>query len=100
MRDLSAYLSQHLGFDLFVGAESLDHAILLVESRNIIVHNRGIVNEIFRSRVPNTIAVVDQPLVLDTHQIFGDLEFFALSVTDADARAVEKFGLPVVPAPS
>jgi hypothetical protein len=93
MRDLAAYLSERLGFELFSQSEHLERAIRIVESRNIIVHNRGRVSELFCSRVPNLPVVVGQPLELDTDQIFEDLEFLTLSVNDADTRAIRKFKL-------
>jgi hypothetical protein len=41
MRDLNQFLSRKLGFELFQNKDALEHAILLVEIRNIIVHARG-----------------------------------------------------------
>jgi hypothetical protein len=100
MRDLAAYLSHRLGFELFSDPEHLERAIGIIECRNIIVHNRGRVNEVFRSRVPSVPAAVGDPLEIDTDQIFENLEFLALSVYDADARAVQKFTLSAVPGPT
>lgn len=97
MRDLSAYLSDRLGFELFPKPESLERAVRIIESRNIIVHNRGLVNELFLSRAPRASANVGEPLDLDTDLIFDDLEFIALSVYEMDARAVQKFNLSAVP---
>jgi len=94
MRDLSTYLTERLGFDLFPKPESLERAVRIIETRNLIVHNRGIVNELFLSRLPTTPAAVGEPVTLDTLQIFSDLEFIALSVYEADACGVEKFSLP------
>lgn len=97
MRDLSAYLSERLGFELFPQAEDLERAVRIIESRNLIVHNRGIVNDLFLSRVPSTAGKVGEPLTFDTNQIFDDLEFIALSVYSVDDRAVRKFRLSAVP---
>jgi hypothetical protein len=97
MRDLAAYLSNRLGFDIFSGCEQLERAIRIIESRNVIVHNRGRVSELFRSRVPSVPVVIGEPLKLDGHGIFGDLEFLTLSVIEADARAVQKFELQADP---
>lgn len=100
MRDLSAYLSERLGFELFPNALNLERAVRTIEFRNLIVHNRGIVNDLFLSRVPGEAGKVGEPLNLDTDQIFDDLNFIAVSVYDVDSRAVEKFRLPVGPHPT
>ena len=96
MRDLSAYLSDRLAFELFPKPEHLERAVRIVESRNLIVHNRGLVNELFLSRVPGVSAKVGERLDLDSNQIFDDLEFIALLVYEADARAIKKFKLSAV----
>ncbi len=96
MRDLSAYLADRLGFELFTKPENLERAVRIIESRNLIVHNRGLVNDLFLSRVPSASAKIGEPLDLDTDQIFDDLEFIALSVYEVDDRAVQKFSLSAV----
>jgi hypothetical protein len=99
MRDLSKYLSERIGFDLTRKPEDLERAVRIVEARNIIVHNRGIVNEIFLKRTSGWSAKIGEPLQLSTNQVFDDLEFISQTVYDIDARAVEKFGLSSVPKP-
>ena len=93
MADLSEYLSERLAFDLFPNPDGLEQASRIVELRNLIVHNRGIVNARFLSRTRDTSASAGQALNLDSDRVLEDLKFLALSVNDADARAVEKFGL-------
>src|ERR1035438_8008968 len=100
MRELSTYLSERLGFDLFTDAEQLERAIGIVEARNIIVHNRGRVSKIYCSRVPKVAVAIGEPLTLDNHQIFEDLEFLMLVVKETDLRAVHKFDLPKIPKPT
>jgi hypothetical protein len=47
---LNDVLLSELGFELFPLEEDLKRAILIVETRNIIVHNRAIVNDIYLKR--------------------------------------------------
>src|SRR5260221_6988835 len=44
MRDLQKDLSEKLSFELFPSPESLVRAVRVIEIRNLLVHNRGIVN--------------------------------------------------------
>lgn len=99
MRDLAEYLTDRLSFDLFPKPDDLERAVRIIESRNLIVHNRGIVNDVFLSRVPSTTANVGNPIGLNTDQIFDDFEFIALSVYQTDDRAVQKFSLSAIQRP-
>jgi hypothetical protein len=47
LRDLSQYLRERVGFDLFGSDEHFEGAARLVELRNLVVHNRGVVNRTF-----------------------------------------------------
>jgi hypothetical protein len=100
MRDVSKYLSDHIGFDLTKAPDDLDRAVRIIEARNLIVHNRGIVNEIFLRKTADLSAKIGEPLELSNDQIFDDLDFIAKTVYDVDVRAVQKFGLSPVPKPS
>lgn len=94
MKDLHRYVADKMGLDLYPDDQDLNRAIRLIESRNLIVHNRGLVNEHFLSRVPDSSAKLDGPLPLSTDEIFEDLEFLLSSVQSIDARAIQKFNLP------
>ncbi|HDY86853.1 MAG TPA: hypothetical protein ENH82_01920 [bacterium] len=96
MCDLTEYLSARLSFKLFPKQDDLEHAVKIIESRNIIVHNRGIINNLFISRVHNDNYTLGEYLNLDTDQIFDDLEFLAIAVYDIDLRSSDKFGLKCV----
>jgi hypothetical protein len=95
MRDLAAYVSDRLGFVMFVDADKLNNAFRIIESRNLIVHNRGIVNELYLSRVGSSPAPLGVPIPMDPNRVLDDLEFLEAAVRDIDARAAAKFGLPV-----
>jgi hypothetical protein len=93
MRDLAQYLSKTLGFELFQEQDSLERAILLVEMRNAIVHNRGIINETFLRRVPPSLVPHGKQLRFSVNDLGRHVEFLAQSVADIEHRAHDKFGV-------
>jgi hypothetical protein len=94
MRDLQKDLADRLGFELFVSAESLSHAIRIIEVRNLIVHNRGIVHRLFQTRTGDSKVVVGSPVEVNMQNtMVDDLNFLANSVVEMDERAAVKFGL-------
>lgn len=97
MRKLSTYLSNQLAFDLFDTKDTAEAIVEIVEIRNIIAHNRGIVNKIFVSRVRHSYLTVGQPVPIDESIAMGAINTLADSVIDVDARGINKFRLPTVP---
>ncbi|MEK6300902.1 MAG: hypothetical protein AABO41_09295 [Acidobacteriota bacterium] len=95
MRDLSKDLSTKIGFNLFEGEEALARAVRIIEVRNLIVHNRAIVNRLFLSRLPDFTASLGDRVDLQGNAVLDDMEFLDSSVSDIDRRAVEKFVLPL-----
>ena len=93
MRDLTDFLSRKLGFELFEQASLLNRAILLVEIRNVFVHNRGIVNDTFLQRVPDSSFPLGKQIKLTINDVKEHIEFFTKSVSDIETRAHEKFGV-------
>jgi hypothetical protein len=93
MREVAAWLQERLGLTLFDDGRGLDRAVRFVEVRNLIVHNRAVVNEIFRSRVPDHPAKLGEGLKFDVDDVFDDLEFLGMAVASIDERAVSKFHL-------
>lgn len=94
MRDLADELAERLGFILYVDQDDLKRAIRLIEIRNLIVHNRGLVNRLFLSRIPDYPAALGKQIELDGPMVVGAIGFLAQSVTDIDTRASAKFALP------
>lgn len=101
MRDLASYFQERLGLKLFDSNDDFQRAVFLIEVRNIIVHNRGMVNLIFKSRVPWFPIELGEPikLKLDSDHpeddVFAHVAFLAKSVREIDQRAAEKFRLPL-----
>lgn len=92
MRDLAKDLSKRIGFELFERAEDLERAVRIIEVRNLVVHNRGIVNRLFLSRLPGYAQLGDR-LEMEGKEVLNDMEFLAQSVANIDKRAGEKFRL-------
>jgi hypothetical protein len=93
MANLSTTLEKELGFSLFAQPEDLKRAVLLIEQRNLIAHARGVVNEIFLQRVPNSIYREGETIKMDAITLTQDLLFLAKAIAELDVRAVAKFGI-------
>lgn len=96
MRKLNTYLAEKIGFQLIPNGQELDKTVRIIESRNLIVHNRGIVNELFLSRVPSSKESLGDRLKLDSDFIFLGQKFLCERVQHIDFNAVMKFSLPFV----
>lgn len=97
MRELASNLRDALGFDLFASDDELEHAVRVIEDRNLIVHNRAVVNRTYVRRVPDADTGVGERLTFEFEGVFRDIEFLAEAAVHADARAATKWGLPRVP---
>lgn len=92
-RDLAQFLSRKLGFELFQDDESLERAVLLVELRNLIVHARGIVNDIFVRRVTKPPVPSGKKIRLTMSDVQAHIEFLDDSVSNIEGRAHDRFGI-------
>jgi hypothetical protein len=93
VRDLQQDLIDKLGFQLFLSASDLTRAVRIIEMRNLVAHNRGVVNSVFKRRTGDSSATVGQRLKLDAKAVFSDLEFLSGLAKDIDHRAALKWGL-------
>jgi len=94
LHDLAKFLSKRIGLDLFPTPTTMKIAVELIEERNLIVHNRGIVNQIFVSRLPEYADELGKPLELSVTDNSVSSMFLNISALDIDARARKKFDLP------
>ncbi len=67
----------------------------IVETRNLLVHNRGTINAIFKTRVPSASGELGTPIGVNMIQFLDDSDVLARAVTDLDVHAATKFRLPV-----
>lgn len=96
MRELSDYFKKDLGLELFKSYKDFESAVRLIELRNIIVHNRGIVSNTFKKRLPDYPASVGESIKFDPGTVVDDAVFLSKSVDNIDIRAIDKFSLPCV----
>lgn len=92
MKDLQKDLKEKLGFEIFPSSEALSRAVEIIEIRNLIVHNRGVVNRTFQARTGDSSTNINNRL-RDAVRVTSDLDFLGHSVLDIDERAAQKFGL-------
>jgi len=97
MRDLRGTLLRELDFDLFPVDERLDRAVLIIEDRNLIVHNRGVINDVYVRRTAAEWAKVGGRQIVALLCAQRCMRFLAHAASDIDQRAVHKFGLPNKP---
>jgi hypothetical protein len=94
LRDLAKEVESDLGLALFPEPGALDRAVSIVEARNLIAHNRGVINAIYLRRTSGD-GIVGERIRIDLDFVFGSLEFLVDAAGAVDNRAVCKFRLPV-----
>jgi hypothetical protein len=68
----------------------------IIATRNIVVHNRGIVNEIYKALVPSSQLKIGDLRGLTEADLKSMVEVIRKTCKTTDALVVEKFGLPVL----
>lgn len=93
---LAQYFKKNLDLVLFTKDSYALNASLCVDLRNIITHNRGIVNRFFIHRNPQFADDLGKRVVIndkDSREMLGTLGYCARQL---DLRAVKKFGLETI----
>jgi hypothetical protein len=93
---LAKYFEKKLDIPLFASDAQAATAALCVDIRNIITHNRGIVNRFFIQRNPRFRDDLGKKVVLEeseTREMLGTLGYCARQL---DLRAIKKFGLETI----
>lgn len=93
---LAKYFKKNLDLVLFTKDADSANASLCVDIRNVITHNRGIVNRFFIHRNPGFAADLGKRIVLDDKQQRGMLGTLGYCARQLDIRAVKKFGLMTI----
>lgn len=95
IKDLVSYLSKQFTFDLFTSTENSEKMSLINQYRNLIIHNRGIVNRKFLASIPKNAKVykIGDKIEIKHDVVFGYIEFLTKSVFDIDKRSTKKFHL-------
>jgi hypothetical protein len=69
----------------------------VIATRNIIVHNRGAVNEIYKSLVPSSPLEIGQVRSLSEEELKSMMKILVETCKKTDSLAIQKFALPVIP---
>jgi hypothetical protein len=91
--ELATELKKSMKFELFEKKVDLETAVLINALRNLIVHNRAVVNRAFLRRAPGFPGQLGQTLDFSADQVLEYVTFLGRSATDIDARAIAKFKL-------
>jgi len=97
MEDLASYLASRLKWSLFVSSQERDRIVKLVERRNLIVHNRGVINDLFRRRYPGESVDRDGRIKVSVEDVRRDFAIIARSAYSLDRRTAIKFTLGTGP---
>ena len=99
LRELADYIKGHMGFDLFPVPADLEKASLIVEFRNVIVHNRGHISAASARRFPSLKTQIGCRVKIPYDQLRELRQFLENAVLDIDIRAICKFSLEGAPLP-
>jgi hypothetical protein len=91
---LADYLKRRLSLELFDSEADLERVVRIVEYRNLFVHNRGVVNRLYLSRVPTATEKIGEKIHLTPHQVTDDVVYLMANAKAVDAKAVAQFGIP------
>jgi hypothetical protein len=93
MKELNDYLRKTVGFELFLEADLLQHAAVLIEKRNLAIHNRCVVNRRYLERVTGSPLKLGDSIEFPNTQVLADITFLAEAVGSIEKRAIDKFRL-------
>jgi len=94
--ELAEYFSEKLDLVLFTKDEYAVNAALCVDIRNIITHNRSVINRFFIKRNPRYADELGKRVMVaknERRDMLGTLGYCARQI---DIRAIQQFGFPTV----
>ncbi len=93
---LAKYFKNNLDLGLFTKDADSANAALCVDIRNIITHNRGIINHFFIQRNPRFANDFGKRVVLGEHERVEMLGALGFCARQLDIRAIKMFGLETI----
>ncbi len=93
---LAKYFKKNLDLVLFTNDTHSANAALCVDIRNIVTHNRGVVNRFFIQRNPRFAVDLGKRVVLGEQDREGMLGTLGYGARQLDLRAIKKFGLETI----
>lgn len=94
LRELSDDLKKRIKFDLFPDTTHMEMAFRIIAIRNLIVHNRGIIDRRFVSKLPEYQTHLGEPIALSIAHVNEYHKFLLNAAGDIDERARKKYNLP------
>jgi len=99
IKDLVDWVNKSLGFVLIPDHEQLAAIERFVQQRNLIVHNRGVVDRRYVRAQGTVDGVAGHPLNVGGEAVVS-MTLMGTAVSDMDGRAAEKWDLPRSPYPT
>ncbi|MEK6710254.1 MAG: hypothetical protein AABZ64_06720 [Nitrospinota bacterium] len=91
---LDKYTKENIGLKLILSKDDMAIAIYLIEVRNLLTHNRGIVNRVFLQRVGHEFGKKGEHVSIGILDGFSYPYFFVSLASSIESRARKKFNLP------
>jgi abortive infection bacteriophage resistance protein len=73
-----------------------EFAQAIIEIRNLIEHNSGVVNKLFKKRLPDLNVEIGSRIRLSSTNVDTYRQLLATMAADVDQRAIQKFGLSIL----
>lgn len=93
LANLNKFVGKKLKVPLVEKDTDLETLVRIVEDRNLIAHNRGVVNKLYLHRVAKPRHLLSRRLPFHTHETVEDYVFLHDVAADFDARVRAKFRL-------
>jgi hypothetical protein len=93
IKELSNYLKSKTNLVLFSSSEELEKAIEIIEIRNLIIHNRGVVNNVYLKKTQHKHYKAGDKIALSFELVGEYLAFLTNSVKEIDKNAIRQFSL-------
>lgn len=91
--DLATHLKTQLGFEIFETSEDHTIAVKTIETRNIIVHNRGKINQRYIDRTGGRKIEINSIISVSPSDLLRMNKYFDDRLNSIDKKAIAKFGL-------
>jgi len=90
IKDRMAYFDEKLGFNLELTSAHIKDIVLLYECRNLLVHNRGIVNSVFKKKVAECTLQEGDSIEVDTELCSTSVQCLSNAVKAIDRTITKK----------
>lgn len=90
IKDRLIYFDENLGFNLDLTSNHIKDIILLHECRNLLVHNRGVVNSVFRRKVGECTLQEGDAIEVDTELFSTSVQCLSNAVKTIDRDITKK----------